>query len=277
MAWFVTFVVITIFFTVDKCNSNCPNRQSIEESLRKAYIPGAVIAVVNASDIIYEQAFGYQSLAPKQPMNVRDSIFTLASVSKPFIGVAVMQLVEKGLVNLDVDINQYLSECNARIYHPQYPSHPITLRQLLSHTASIDVKTSPFSDFIKPDDSWVSPDVTLANIIFTYLNPNASNWLPKPPGSVALYSNEGSALAALVVERMTKIPYDQYVKEYIFKPLNVDTRKIGVRLTDFENREELVKHYLYAANESFLSLLHEELPEFNITLIEVSKPLHITM
>ncbi|CAF4837996.1 unnamed protein product, partial [Rotaria socialis] len=51
-------------------------------------------------------------------------------------------------------------------------------------------------------------ETTLADICFTYINPNTSNRLPEPPGSVTYYSNEGSALAALVVERMTKMPYD---------------------------------------------------------------------
>jgi CubicO group peptidase (beta-lactamase class C family) len=261
------FVLVSIVVGINSLN--CPDRQFIEESLSKVHIPGATIVVVNGSDILYEEAFGYQSLSPKQSMNVENSIFTLASVSKPFIGVAVMQLVEKKLVDLDTDINQYLFEPHRKIFHPQYPSHSITLRQLLSHTSSIDVNVQPLKNFLQPDDDWFTSQ-TLADIIFTYVNPNTSNWVPKPPGSVGLYSNEGSSLAALVVERITKISYDQYVKEYIMKPLNGDIHRIGVRLTDFENREELVKHYVYAVNESFLPLWHQELPQFNITQIPVS-------
>ncbi|CAF2747466.1 unnamed protein product [Rotaria sp. Silwood2] len=90
--------------------SSCPNRQFIEKAFNKVHIPGAVIIVVNASDILYEQAFGYQSLSPAVSMDVDKSIFILASISKTFIGVAVMQLVEKELVDLNTDTNQYLSE-----------------------------------------------------------------------------------------------------------------------------------------------------------------------
>ena len=105
---------------------------------------------------------------------------------------------------------------------------------------------------------------------FTYLSLNTSNWLSKPPGSVTFYSNEGSSLAALVVERITKMPYEQYVKEYILKPLNIDIRKTGYRLTDFENREDLVKHYTYAFNESFLPVWNQLMPQLNITQIPVN-------
>jgi CubicO group peptidase (beta-lactamase class C family) len=87
---------------------------------------------------------------------------------------------------------------------------------------------------------------------FKYLSPNTLNWLPRPPGNVTLYSNEGSSLAALVVERIIKMPYDQYVKENILNPLNINIRKTGVRLADFQNTDELVKHYAYTFNSSFL-------------------------
>ncbi|CAF1970227.1 unnamed protein product [Rotaria magnacalcarata] len=277
MACFLLFELLVISLVGVRSVSNCPDRQSIEESLSKVHVPGAAIIVVNATDVLYEQAFGYQSLSRKQSIDIDKSIFTLASVSKTFIGVAVMQLVEKELVDLDTDINQYLSEPARRIFHPQYPSHSITLRKLISHTASIYSNITSLTDFILLNDTVFTSQTALADMCFTYLNPNSSNWLPKPPGSVYLYSNEGSSLAALVVERIAKIPYDQYIKEYILKPLNIDVRKTGFRLADFENREELVEHYVYVSNQSFLPLWNKELPHFNITQIAECLPtwLHI--
>jgi CubicO group peptidase (beta-lactamase class C family) len=251
MACLFPLVLILIFTVAVSGSSICPDRQSIEESLKKVHIPGAVIIVVNATDILYEQAFGYHSLSPIQPMDADKSIFTLASISKTFISVAVMQLVEKELVDLDADVNQYLSEPNRKIYHPRYPSHSITLRELLSHSASIAVTNQDRSTYFQPNDIALNK-TTLADMCFTYLSPNTSNWLPKPPGSVTFYSNEGASLAALVVERITKTTYDQYVKENILKPSNIDIHKASFRLTDIENREDLVNHYVYAFNASFL-------------------------
>ncbi|CAF2580562.1 unnamed protein product [Rotaria sp. Silwood2] len=262
-----SLVFIAAFFVSVSRSSNCPNRQMIEESLLKVHIPGAVIVVVNTTDILYEDTFGYHSLSPPKLMDVHESIFSLASISKTFIAVAVMQLVEKKLVDLDTDINQYLSERNRKIFHPDYPNHSITLRKLLSHSSSIAVDEKLQNTVYQPGDSVFAKE-TLADMCFKVLSPNTSNWLPRPPGNVTLYSNEGTSLAALVVERVTNMSYDQYVREKIFKPLSIDIRKTGIRLADFSNTEKLVKHYAYACNESSFQQYNQEVPQLNIIQME---------
>ncbi|CAF1493815.1 unnamed protein product [Rotaria sordida] len=204
-------------------------------------------------------------------MDVEKSIFAVASISKTFIAVAVMQLVEKELVDLDTDINQYLSEPRQRIFHPNYPSHSITLRRLLSHSSSIAVDESIQLSLYQLGDTAFEQS-TLAEILFTHINPNTSNWLPKPPGTVAFYSNYGSSLAGLVVERVANMSFDQYVKEKIMKPLSIDISKVGVRLADFSNREELVKHYAYAFNASNLNEWIQGMPQLNVTQLSDNFP-----
>ena len=137
------------------------------------------------------------------------SIFPLASISKTLIPAAVMHLVERDLVDLDTDINRYLNEPHRRIYHPDYSSHSITLRKLLSHSASIAVSPDLLNTYYQPDDTAL--EQSLAEFCFKYVNPNMSHWLPAPPDRVTLYSNEGSALAALVVERVANISYTQCI------------------------------------------------------------------
>lgn len=201
-------------------SGTCPTDQSIKEALDRVHIPGAAIIVVNATHTLYERAFGYQSLSPSQPMDTDKSIFPLASLSKTFIAIAVMQLVENRTVDLDTDINEYLREPHRRIYHPAYPSHSITLRKLLSHSASIAVDPTLLNTYYRPEDTAL--DVSLADFCFGHIKPNTSDWLPEPPGRVSKYSNEGSALAALVVERVANMPYKRYVREKIMQPLGID-------------------------------------------------------
>ncbi|CAF3626495.1 unnamed protein product [Rotaria socialis] len=263
-------LLIALLISVSS-NSHCPNRQMIEESLRKVHIPGAVIVVVNATDILYEEAFGYHSLLPSRPMNVNRSIFSLASISKTFIAVAVMQLVEKKLADLDTDINQYFFEDNQKIFHPNYSNHSITLRKLLSHSSSIAVDEKLQNTVYQPGDSAFAKE-TLADMCFNVLSPNTSNWLPRPPGNATLYSNEATSLAALVVERITDMPYEHYVVENIFKPLNIDIRKTGIRLTDFPSRDELVKHYAYAIDESSLQQWNKEVPQLSLVQMQGNFP-----
>ncbi|CAM4792380.1 unnamed protein product [Rotaria magnacalcarata] len=99
---------------------------------------------------------------------------------------------------------------------------------------------------------------------FKYISPNTSHRLPKPPGTVASYSNEGSALAALVVERVSNMSYIAYVKQMILKPLGIDINKVGVRLSDFKDTVDLVTHYAYASNESYLKRWNQQIPQLNI-------------
>jgi CubicO group peptidase (beta-lactamase class C family) len=260
-------LLLSTVFALLQCASTkaCPSRSSIEQSLLDAHIPGATVVVVNATDILYQEAFGHQSLSPVKMMDVDRSIFVLASISKTFIAVAVMQLVEANQLDLDTDINQYLSSLNQRISHPQYPSHAITLRKLLSHSASIGINEETDFTLMQPGDNALTR-MSLADACFTYLSHNASNWLPKPPGTVTLYSNIGTSLAGLVVERVTQMPYEHYVREKILKPLGIDLKKAGFCLSDIEDREELVKHYAF--NTSYLEEWNQVLPQLNVTKVK---------
>ncbi len=247
-------------------SKECPTRSFIEKSLLDAHIPGAAMVVVNNNDILYQEAFGHQSFLPTKLMNVDQSIFVLASISKTFIAVAIMQLVESNLLDLDMDINKYLLSSDPHISHPLYPSQSITLRQLVSHSASIGRNDELEPTFFQSDDKALT-GTTLAEVCFTYLINNPSHWLPNRPGTVTLYSNVGSSLAALVVERVAKISYEEYVRQKILKPLGIDIKQGGFRLSDIENRENLVRHYSF--NASYLSEWSKMTPRLNVTKVKI--------
>ena len=193
--------VLFVLFCLTQAKQ-CPTRTFIEQSLMDVHVPGAVIMVVNKTDVLYQEAFGHQSLSPEKPMNVDQSVFVLASISKTFISTAVMQLVEAKRLDLDTDINEYLSRAKQRISHPDYPCNPITLRHLLSHTASIGIDNVIGLSGLKMGDEGFTDGLTLTDELISYFNRNNSNWLPKPPGTVFLYSNIGTSLAAGVVEQV---------------------------------------------------------------------------
>jgi CubicO group peptidase (beta-lactamase class C family) len=258
------FLLLSFVFCVTANKKECPTRSFIEKSLLDVHIPGAVMIVINNNDILYQEAFGHQAFSPTQLMDVNKSIFVLASISKTFIAVSVMQLVESNLLDLDTDINKYLLPSDPHISHPLYPSHLITLRHLLSHSASIGNNDEAESSFFQSDDKALT-ETTLAAACFSYLSDNASNWLSKPPGSVTLYSNVGSAFAALVVERVANISYEEYVRQKILKPLGIDIKQAGFRLSNIEDQENLVKHYSF--NTSHLEKWSKMTPSLNITKV----------
>jgi CubicO group peptidase (beta-lactamase class C family) len=263
-----TFASVILFAYVAHQTRSCPTISHIEKLLVQAHIPGAAIIVLNANKTLYEYAYGYDELLPERSMDVDRSIFALASISKTFIAVAVMQLLQSSRVNLDHDINDYLRWPTRRILHPQYPTINITLRQLLSHSASIKRNDEMEGAFVQLGDAALTP-TGLEDACLQYLHPNASNWLPYRPGTVTLYSNMGSSLAALVVQRVTETPYDEYVREHILKPLNIDTTRAAFRLSHLRNPADLVRHYTF--NQSRFDWVNTIFPQLELTQVEVSR------
>ncbi|CAF3795982.1 unnamed protein product [Rotaria sp. Silwood1] len=246
-----------------KIISQCPlSISTIEGLLHDAYIPGLVAIVVNSTGILYEQAIGYHSPIISnecKPMNSSNSIFVLASISKTFIAVAVMQLVELNHLNLDTDINHYLSS-EMKVIHPLHPNIPITIRHLLSHTAGIKSNFEEELKHFKPNDDFTQTNLT--KIISKYLN-NKSNWLSESPGNVTHYSNIGPSLAALIVEHVTNMSFEQYVQNNILKRLDIDKNEAAYRISNFERRKkDLVEHFIY--NSSWLEKFQNLVPQLNI-------------
>lgn len=258
------FILVLLCIQLSLCHGNdrqCCDKAFIDDLLFNAHIPGAVALVVNRTGIVFEYSYGYDCLSTLRSTTVNRSIFALASLSKTFIAVSVMQLLQSNHVNLDRDINEYMNSSSERIFHPLYPASNITLRQLLSHSASINRNDHMEGTFVELGDQALT-STGLWNTCYKFLHPNVSNWLPYPPGSVTLYSNIGSSLAALVVERVTRMPYDQYVRENILKPLGIDIGRAAYRLSDLENQNDLVRHYTF--NQSRFDLLNQLFPQLEL-------------
>ncbi len=244
----------------------CPlSKISMEKYLEAENIPGLAAIVVNSTDILYEQAFGYNSppiSTKRQPIDSKQTIFVLASISKTFIAVAVMQLVELNQLDLDKDINQYLSP-SMRIFHPLYPNISITMRHILSHRSGIGPNFDEEIKHYVPKDDFTKTN--LSDIIYSYIN-NKFNWLSSPPGIIVHYSNIGASLAAFIVEQIAQISFEDYVREKILQPLGIYHQDASYRLSDFEDRKnDLIEHYLF--NSSWLEQAQNWLPQLNITQV----------
>lgn len=243
-----------------------PTSASVQKRLDKAYIPGAAIVVVNRNATLYEKGIGYQSPPisdKRQSMNVLSSIFVLASISKTFIAVAAMQMVELNRLNLDDDINKYLP-IGMNIRHPKYPNVTITTRHLLTHQSAIGQNLEEEKKFYLPDDDFTRTD--LGDIIQNYLSKNAS-WLPYPPGSnTTFYSNIGTCLVAFIVQRLSNMSsFEDYVQEKILGVLGIKKNQAGYRLSNFPDRKHLVGHYIY--NTSYLQQFQTMVPQLNISRV----------
>lgn len=202
---------------------------------------GFGVAIVNENEVLYQNGFGIANLKPKQKYD-ENTVQNIASVSKTFIGIAILKAQELGKLQLDDPINKYLS---FKVSNPYYPNIPITIRQLTTHTSSINDNEVYLKKTIVLNDTINLKQNLDIDILPTKFNPpaakitieeflrntleNRGKWylkdvfLNKKPGEIYNYSNVGATLAALVLEKATGISYDKFTTEHILKPLQMNS------------------------------------------------------
>jgi CubicO group peptidase (beta-lactamase class C family) len=174
--------------------------------IRKEDIAGAVVAIVKDGQVLFAKGYGWADVAGRKPVTVDGTMFRPGSVSKLFTWTAVMQLVEQGKLDLDRDINTYL---DFRI--PQNSSRPITLRQVMTHTAG-------FQETLKGLFVRNAGDMRpLRTYLTDHLPP-----LIFPPGTTPAYSNYGATLAGYAVQRVSGRRFEEYIAENVLKPLGMN-------------------------------------------------------
>lgn len=163
----------------------------------EAKVPAIACVSVDARGGAIELASG---VAPETPLQA-------ASIGKPLIAIAVMQLVEEGKLDLDAHVSPVVGFA---VKHPRRPGK-VTLRALLAHKAGI---------VDRPATVGRARDVPLADFVKGELAAD-DGWADAAPGAAYRYSNVGAALAAVAVERASRTPYDQRVAARIFRPLGM--------------------------------------------------------
>jgi CubicO group peptidase (beta-lactamase class C family) len=184
-------------------------RDYIEKTIHKNRITGLTIAVVDSVGTLLADGFG---MADKENKIAASSstLFPIASVTKTFTGIAVMQLVEKGLIDLDKPVVQYIPELSL----PGGEEKKITTRMLLSHHSGI------YGDILY---NWYLPDVSEDPLIYEQVVPliNELGTIFQP-GRTYSYSNAGYSLLGVLIHRVSGMGYVDYVRTNIFEPLGME-------------------------------------------------------
>lgn len=175
-------------------------------AMARHHVPGGVLVAVKDGGIFFARGYGYADLEHRTRADPERTIFRVASVSKVFTATAAMQLVDRGRMTLDTDVNHYLKRFHVE---PGYHA-PVTLFHLLTHTAGFD-------------DRNVGRKARGAADVES-LGRYLARRLPErivPPGRFICYSNHGMALAGDLIEEVSGLPFDRYVRENIFAPLGM--------------------------------------------------------
>lgn len=169
-------------------------------------LAGFSIGVLKDHKVIYAKAFGVRNLDTKKPVTTR-SLFHMASVSKPFVATAVMQLVEKGKLQLEGKLVEYLPYF--KIDDERYKD--ITIGQMLSHTSGLpDVQ----------DYEWDKPQYD-DGAAERYIRSLTKEKMIADPGKMFNYSNMAYDILADVIARASGMTFEAYMKKHIFKPLGM--------------------------------------------------------
>ncbi|WP_165851771.1 serine hydrolase domain-containing protein [Chryseobacterium pennipullorum] len=211
----------------------------IDKISRQGLFNGFAVSIVDEKGTLYEEGFGFSNVAEKKPYT-QQTVQNIASVSKTFVGIALLKAQELGKLNLNDPIQKYLP---FTIKNPDFPETAITIRQLATHTSSIldnefyltktyflksgqklnNMKLT-FDDeqVFNPSDSIFSMATYLENVLSEKGKWNKSSFSHHKPGTIYEYSNTGTALAAFVVERATGKSFNEFTKEHILKPLQMN-------------------------------------------------------
>ncbi|MBB5709962.1 serine hydrolase domain-containing protein [Sphingomonas xinjiangensis] len=173
-------------------------------ALARGDVAGAVVVIVKGGQVVTQRGFGYSDVAKRKPVDPATTLFRPGSTSKLYTWTAVMQQVEAGKLDLDADVNRYLD-----FKIPAYQGKPVTLRNIMTHTAGFEEMIKKLMIFDKPLPS-------LGDVL--------KHRIPKriyEPGSTPAYSNYATALAGYIVERVSGMPFDDYIEKNIFNRLGM--------------------------------------------------------
>ena len=199
----VALIALIVLF-MSSCAPSAEERttQAIKDVMKEFNAVGISAAVVKDGKIVYNESFGYKNLDEKIPLG-NDDVMRIASISKSFTATSLMQFVDKGVISLDDDVSDLIG---FKIRNPHHPDVPITLRMVLSHTATIkDPADYSTIDHLNPA---VSGDCV--DTFFEY-----------KPGEGYNYSNLGLNLAGTILEKVSGVRFDVYVRDNVIRKLGL--------------------------------------------------------
>ncbi|WP_164852441.1 serine hydrolase domain-containing protein [Rheinheimera riviphila] len=222
-------IVCTLVVAVGVCWWLLPTQQPLSQNLTEldqfipalmteAAIPGLAIARIKNGQTVLLQTYGKANVETDMPVT-KDTLFNLASISKPMMGLVLLQLVEQGKLDLDQDINHYLP---FKIDNPHTENEKITLRHLASHSSGI----ADYYDIRSYAENRDSP-ISLEQHLKSLLLPDGSNYqqgahfLAHQPATQRQYSNLAAGLAGYLVEASTGLSLAQYSKQQLFPSLSM--------------------------------------------------------
>jgi CubicO group peptidase (beta-lactamase class C family) len=204
-------LVALVFILLTEVNAQNQSKigQRLLAFVEEGRIAGAVTLVIRRGQVVNFEAVGYQDLEQKTPMRT-DTIFDIRSMTKPFTAIAILILMEDGKLALNDAVEKYLPEFRDSAFKDG--PHPITIRHLLTHTAGMPLYRLPISQEMP-----IKRNQTLAEYV-SFLSKQTPEY---EPGTQHRYSGGGFAILGRVIEVISGMPYERFMRERVFVPLGM--------------------------------------------------------
>jgi CubicO group peptidase (beta-lactamase class C family) len=200
-------------------------RTSIPKSIKKHRISGCAVSLVDDKGILWAEGFGTTDFKRRIPVTP-NTLFYIGSIGKTFTSVAVLTAVQDGLLDLDEPVTTYLPDFKVYSRYEESPENKITLRYLLSHTSGLP-REAPGCNMVEFDGDTLEDRFKSINGL----------WLKYPVGRACLYSNAGFDLAAYVLQTVSGIPFEHYMTDHVFRPLDMYNSTLdGYKINSNPNR-----------------------------------------
>jgi CubicO group peptidase (beta-lactamase class C family) len=249
---FISIIILAAIFNITstKCytqvNVNPTNNTEIPQTidelktkinglLIKYQIPGAGIAIVSKDSLIYCGGFGFANMENKIPVT-ENTLFRMGSITKSFVALGFLKLVEEGKVGLQTPVTEIVPEID--IVNPWRKTDPVRIVHLLEHT-------SGFHNSLKGYNVSDDPNISLQQAMKVVSDAFKVQYRP---GTIYHYSNEGYGLAGLILEKITGKRYEDYLEEVILDSICMETSTF--RIIDENSMKLLAQGYLGNFKES---------------------------
>ncbi len=210
-------IILFVFFIFSKTEAQIDSSVSVRKLVKSSdeffnknlqqnkNIVGISAAIIVNDSVIWSNGFGYADKLNKVPMTT-NTVVNMGSITKTFTSLSVMQLQQKGLLNINNPLNSYLTDFRPKTKNIDIKD--ITVRSVLTHTSGIQ------------PDIWKNSDLRSGKYtdVLGYIN---NTYITYPPGMVGLYSNAGYNILGTLVKAVSKQDYADYVHQNIFAPLGM--------------------------------------------------------
>ena len=221
IASFFMFLGFSLLFwparIAPQAKDELPHPKTLEELLQamrtvldKEHVPGAGVALVANGQLLWCGGIGKADIAANR-MTACDTEFRVGSISKTFVALALLKLQEQGKINLYARLQDVAPEIPVK--NRWEAGHPVRVVHLLEHTAGFD--DMEFSEAYNLHDPY---DYPLLKAFQRFQRPEIVRW---PPGTRMSYSNPGNAVAGYLIEKITGIPFDRYIRENFLRPMGM--------------------------------------------------------